>query len=324
MQLYNLLFRTAWRTLCQLAKDPQHLGGQLGAIMVLHTWNQLLQLHPHVHCVIPGGVISPHGSWIAAPVSQKSGKPFLLPVKVVSRLFRGKFLAGLKRLHRKGRLQLPKQLRQLSQERAWNEFLAPVYRKKWVVYGQGPPQGTWKPDAVLKYLARYVAGAAVSDRRLIADDGHSVTFWARQPKQPGSRSRPPRSPMHLSGVKFVERFLIHVLPRGFQRVRYYGLLSNRHRKTKVAQLRALLRDVKKPADESSCDHPVPQPPSCPDCGMGVLRQVQHEDGPTGWVPILLSSPYALPSDWAYWGARVTGSPRSRGDPWTVARQVRVA
>ena len=319
--VYDLLFHSAWQTLSQLAADPRRLGGQLGALMVLHTWNQLMREHAHVHCVIPGGALSPQGAWIPARRSKKTGKPYLLCVQAVSRLFRGKFLAGLKQLHASGKLNMPASLSHLTDKQAWEQFLTPLYQKEWVAYGEGPPEGTRGPDAVLKYLARYVAGVAISDRRLISHEGDEVKFWAREPKKPGRSSRKNRRGVQtLSGAEFVRRFLLHILPRGFQRIRYYGLLSNRHRNTKLAQVRLLLGESPQqplPAeanDPGDSQQEVLAPGSeCPNCGKGLLQLVQSVDTPLGWADILLASPFATQSDGSWWEDRLRGH-RCRGAP----------
>ena len=263
--VYGLLFQAAWATLRQLSADVRHLGAQTGAVMVLHTWGQNLEHHPHLHCVVPGGGLSPDGQqWIA------SRQNFFLPVKSLSRLFRGKFLAGLKRLHRQGKLKLDGKLLPLFDAHDFAAWLTPLYQKEWVVYVQPPLSPQQGPEAVLKYLARYVAGAAISDARLISHERGQVTFRVKN-----YRLDRKRETLSLSGTEFVRRFLLHVLPRGFMRVRYYGLLANRHRATRLARCRELL-GVTPPARDESAQPSVGEGDKdlCPACGIGQLQLVE--------------------------------------------------
>lgn len=260
--VYGLLFRAAWATLRQLTADVRHLGAQTGAVMVLHTWGQNLEHHPHLHCVVPGGGLSPDGQqWISSPQN------FFLPVKALSRLFRGKFLAGLKRLHRQGNLKLDGKLLPLFDAQDFAAWLTPLYQKEWVVYVQPPLSPQQGPDAVLKYLARYVAGAAISDARLLSHQRGQVSFRVKNYRHDRQRET-----LTLSGVEFVRRFLLHVLPRGFMRVRYYGLLANRKRQTLLARCRELLGVTRPPADESAAKPSTECDPGlCPVCGIGQLQ-----------------------------------------------------
>ena len=285
--LYGLLFRAAWRTLKQLAADPKHLGGKMGAVMVLHTWKQDLLSHPHVHVVVPAGAISPQGQWIPSPSPK-----YLLPYQALSKLFRGKFLAGLKRLHRQGELKLPGELAELTDGQALEKWLTPLYQTNWEVYCQPPPKGCTDPDAMLKYLARYVVGGAISDRRLISHTDGVVTFWARQ----GKGKKRHTKPLPMPGVEFLGRFLLHVLPSGFHRVRYYGLLSNSNR-PQLTHCRQLLSQQHAACSDAAGDEPADtrsdtdQGPVCPTCGQGVLQVRQYEHPPS-WRVLLARSPYA--------------------------------
>jgi hypothetical protein len=228
--LFALLFRATAATLLQLAADPRHLGAHIGMLMVLHTWGQLLDAHFHVHVVVPGGGLSLDGTrWVSFP------DEFFLPVEVISALFRGKFLAGLKKLWRKGNLKLDGELSCLSSKRQFESWLSTFYQKDWVVYAQGPPEGVQGTEAVLKYLARYVTGVAISDRRLVSDVAGRVTFRWKDYRRRGQEET-----TSLPAVEFVRRYLMHVLPRGLVRIRYYGLLSNRRRRYDLARCRALL------------------------------------------------------------------------------------
>lgn len=263
--VYGLLFKAAWATLRQLSADARHLGAQTGAVMVLHTWGQNLEHHPHLHCVVPGGGLSADGQrWIA------SRDNFFLPVKALSRLFRGKFLAGLKRLHHQGKLKLDDKLLPLFDAQDFAAWLTPLYQKEWVVYVQPPVSPQQRPDAVLKYLARYVAGAAISDARLISHERGQVTFRVKNYRQDRKRET-----LTLPGTEFVRRFLLHVLPRGFMRVRYYGLLANRNRATLLVRCRELLGVATPAAEELS---PTPSAELdfdlCPACGIGQLQLVE--------------------------------------------------
>ena len=235
--LYGLLFRAAWETLHTIAADPQHLGAEVGAVMALHTWGQNMEHHPHVHAVVPGGGLSPDAArWITP---RGADGRYLLPVQVLSRLFRGKFLAGVKNLHLAGELTLGGPLAELADRGRFESFLSDLYKQEWVVYSQPPAHPRQGPDGVLKYLARYVAGAAISDARLIshstASDG-SVTFRVKNYRQGRKRQT-----LTLSGVEFTRRFALHILPPGFPRVRYYGLLSHRGGEKRLPRCRELLQ-----------------------------------------------------------------------------------
>ena len=279
--VYDLLFRAASETLLQIAGDPRHLGAQIGVLAILHTWSQNLQHHPHVHCVIPGGGISPDKTrWISC----RDG--FFLPVRVLSRLFRGKLLAFLQTAFDAGAMTFHGSLEPLRDAKVFRALLSTVRRKEWVVYAKPPFGG---PDQVLKYLARYTHRVAISNHRLISIDDDKVTFrW----KDYADGSRPRK--MTLSATEFVRRFLLHVLPRRFVRIRYYGFFANRHRKANLALCHSLLGEPKPvvtptpmetdgllPPDSDtkpSRDHR----PSCPFCRNGhlvILRQLRPDEVP---------------------------------------------
>jgi hypothetical protein len=225
--VYDLLFRTAAETLLQIAADPGHLGAEIGFLAVLPTWGQDLQHHPHVHCVVPGGGLSPDGAhWVACPDS------FFLPVRVLSRVFRGKFLAGLRAAFEQGRLQFHGRLAQLTDAGGFDRLLADAAPTEWVVYAQPPFGG---PGQVLKYLARYTHRVAISNRRLVEMKDGRVRFQYRDYARGGQRRT-----MELEATEFLRRFLLQVLPAGFVRIRHYGFLSNRHRREKLAVCRQLL------------------------------------------------------------------------------------
>jgi Putative transposase/Transposase zinc-binding domain len=214
--LFSLLFEATAATLLEVAANPKHLGAELGFLTVLHTWGQTLQAHPHLHCVVPGGGLSPdHGEWIP------SRHNFFLPVRVLSRVFRGKFVAGLKRLYAKQKLHLSGACASLADAKAFAAFLRTLFREEWVVYAKPPFGG---PEHVLHYLARYTHRVAISNHRLLHVTDTEVTFrWKDYAHHSKSRA------MTLTHEEFLRRFLEHVLPTGFPRIRYFGFLANRRR-----------------------------------------------------------------------------------------------
>jgi hypothetical protein len=235
--LYELLFRTSARTLQEIAADPKHLGAEIGFLSVLHTWGQNLQHPPHVHCVVPGGGISADGTrWVSSP------KNFFLPVRVLSRVFRGKFLAELRPMSRAGELSFHGSLERYRDEKEFQGLLDRAYRVEWVVYAKPPFGG---PEQVLKYLARYTHRVAISNSRLLSMDEDGVTFRWKDYAHGGKQRT-----MTLSAVEFLRRFLLHVLPSGFQRLRRYGFLANGHGQAKLELCRRLLRGPS-PAAESA-------------------------------------------------------------------------
>jgi hypothetical protein len=225
--LYGILFRSVSETLLTIARDPKHLGAHIGFLAVLHTWGQNLHHHPHIHCVVAGGGISLDGKrWIAC----RPG--FFLPVRVLSRLFRARFLALLGKAHRDGQLLLVGSQSHFSEPTAWRRWLRQLRRIEWVVYAKPPFGG---PQQVLKYLARYTHRVAISNRRLLSFDGGSVTFRV---KRYADHNRP--ATVTLPAVEFIRRFLLHILPKGFMRIRHYGFLANRLRRSTLPRCRALL------------------------------------------------------------------------------------
>jgi hypothetical protein len=239
--LYGLLMRAAAETLLEVAANPKHLGAEVGVLAVLHTWGQNLTLHPHVHCIVTGGGLAPDASrWVAGR------DDFFLPVRILSRVFRGKFLSGLRTAFRRGRLRFHGQLKTLARPERFHRLLDETVRTEWVVYAKPPTKG---PATVLKYLARYTHRAAISNRRLVSFTDDQVTFGWKDYAHGGRRGT-----MTLEAVEFVRRFLMHVLPAGFVRVRHYGLLANRHRQEKLALCRELLgMAVTEPVDTASTD-----------------------------------------------------------------------
>jgi hypothetical protein len=262
-QIYTILFRAASETLLTIAADPRHLGASIGFLAVLHTWGQNLHLHPHLHCVVPGGGISPDGSrWIACR------RRFFLPVRVLSRLFRKKFLKSLAAAYRKGALHLSGELASLQEAAAFRTLCRQVARIAWVVYAKPPFGG---PERGLKYLARYTHRVAISNHRLQSLKDGRVSFQA---KDYADRCR--TKTLTLDAVEFLRRFLLHVLPSGFVRIRQFGFLSNRVRKHKLELCRVLLA-ARQPApvdSPASADAYGEDRTLCPICKLGRLIVVE--------------------------------------------------
>jgi hypothetical protein len=251
--LYDVLFRTASETMLTIAADPRHLGARIGITAVLHTWGSAMTYHPHGHMVVPGGGITLDGTrWIA------SRPAFLLPVRVLSKLFRRLFLTRLIQLHDAGRLAFFGLLASLAARQAFLDYLAPARKARWVVYAKPPFAG---PQAVLAYLSRYTHRVAISNRRLLAFDETGVTFRYKDYRREGPARQ---QVMTLSADEFIRRFLLHVLPRGFHRIRHYGLLAGASRKDNLAQARRLLA-VPPPAVDAPEETGDVRPP-CPCCG----------------------------------------------------------
>jgi len=252
--VYDLLFKAASETMLTIAADPKHLGARIGITAVLHTWGSAMTHHPHVHMIVPGGGISLDGMrWIS------SRPAFLLPVRVLGALFRRLFLTRLIALRDAGRLFFGGETSELVSRQAFLRHIAPVRKKRWVVYAKAPFAG---PQAVLAYLSRYTHRVAISNRRLIAFDERGVTMRYKDYRRDGlDRQRV----MTIAADEFIRRFLLHVLPRGFHRIRHYGLLAGSSRKDAIARARVLLHvapDPPPPDDEEPPDH---RPP-CPCCG----------------------------------------------------------
>ena len=251
--VYDLLFRAASETMLTIAADPKHLGARIGITAVLHTWGSALTHHPHVHMIVPGGGIALDRSrWIS------SRPAFLLPVRVLGKLFRRLFLARLIALHDAGRLAFFGSMAQLADRRAFLRHLAPVRKKRWVVYAKPPFAG---PEAVLAYLSRYTHRVAISNRRLISFDEASVTFRYKDYRRDEADRH---QIMTLAADEFIRRFLLHVLPRGFHRIRHYGLLAGSSRKAGLALARGLLAVA--PPDNDRPEDPIDPRPPCPCCG----------------------------------------------------------
>lgn len=248
--LYDLLFAASASTLLKVAADPKHLDAKVGFFGILHTWGQNLLHHPHVHYVIPAGGLAPdHSHWVHPRY------PFFLPVRILSRVFRGKFVAGLRRAFRRGRLDLVGKLQHLAQPKRFAAFLRTLFHKEWVVYAK-PAFGA--PAQVLRYLGRYTHRIAISNHRLLTFDGQRVTFRWRDYAR-GNKQRK----MTVSAEEFIRRFLLHVLPRGFVRIRSFGFLANAHRAAMLPLCRQLLSSSLPNSNPLTIQTPTTW--SCPVC-----------------------------------------------------------
>ena len=271
--IYDILFKAASETLITIAADPKHLGARIGLTAVLHTWGSALTHHPHVHMIVPGGGLAPDGERWA---SCRPG--FFLPVRVLSRLFRRLFLDKLAAAHEAGRLHFFGNHAPLAERRAFAAHLAPLRQIEWVVYAKRPFGG---PAAVLAYLSRYTHRVAISNRRLIAFDGAGVTFkWKDYRAKGHERAKI----MTLAAHEFIRRFLIHVLPGGFHRIRHYGLLANGGRAENIARARELLRIPAMQSEPGDADAKADEPPMlsrpCPCCGGRMIVIETFERGST--------------------------------------------
>jgi len=256
---FTLLFDAAAATLLEVAADPKHLGAQIGFLSILHTWGQTLQPHPHVHCVVPGGGLSPdYGRWIS------SRSHFFLPVKVLSRVFRGKFVAGLRRAFLRNQLAFHGECLPLANQKAFAAFLRTLFQQDWVVYAKLPFGG---PEHVLQYLARYTHRVAISNHRILTVNESQVTFrWKDY-----AHHNQPRT-MTLTGEEFLRRFLQHVLPKGFPRIRYFGWLANRRRSELLPRCRVLLAQMAQETPAAPASQPAVW--QCP-CCHGPMRVVER-------------------------------------------------
>ena len=254
-EIYNLLFRSSAETLLAVARDPQHLGAEIGFFSVLHTWNQQLLHHPHIHCVVPaGGVAFDHSRWVTAQHG------FFLPVKALSRVFRGKFVAGLRKLHAQGKLGLHGTLASLAAPEAFAAMIRTLYRADWVVYCKPPFGGA---EHALRYLGCYTHRVAISNHRLVSLADGRVTFRWRDSAHKNKKRR-----MSLPIEEFLRRFLLHTLPPGFVRIRHFGIFAHRRRRDLLPLCRQLLAAA-----------PLPDAPSrqaagpawtCPHCGGPMM------------------------------------------------------
>jgi Putative transposase/Transposase zinc-binding domain len=268
--LYTCLFHSVAATLTEFADDPRHLGAELGCTAVLHTWGQTLMSHVHLHCIVTGGGLSPDGTrWIAG---KKRG--FLFPVRALAKVFRGKFLARLTAAYRKGELVLHGACAALTTAVEWQRLLGKLCAKPWIVYAKAPLAG---PQQVLNYLGRYTYRIAISNERILDCRDGVVRFRYKDYAHGHARKE-----MTLSATEFLRRFLLHVLPPGFVRVRHYGLLANRQRTAKLARCREVLSGRLSPALAPRPAESVPERikrltgvdiTRCPVCGTGPLRLI---------------------------------------------------
>ncbi len=264
--VYAILFRAASQTLLTIARDPKHLGAEIGFFALLHTWGQNLLHHPHLHCVLPGGGLSPdHERWIGC----RPG--FFLPVRVLSRLFRRLFMEALEEAFEQGSLQFHGELERLRNKTAFTNYLLPLAQAEWVVYAKPPCGG---PQQVLEYLGRYTHRTAISNQRLVSMENGNVSFRWKDYRQ---ESKP--KVMTLEAGEFMRRFLIHILPPGFRRIRHFGFLANCHSKEKLALCRHLLTSPvtdllpqQEPCREL-LQALLAQPARCPKCGIGEMIRV---------------------------------------------------
>jgi hypothetical protein len=274
--VYDVLFRAVGETLLEVAANPKRLGARIGFLAVLHTWGQNLMHHPHLHCVVPAGGLSTEGAaWVPGR------EDFFLPVRVLGRVFRGKFIAFLKQAIARGELEYHGSLASLADPAAMEQLLDQAVRHDWVVYAKRPFGG---PEAVLKYLARYTHRVAIANRRLLRLENGRVAFSWKDYAH-GDR----QSTMTLSAVEFIRRFLLHVLPSSFVKIRYYGFMANRHRKENLARCRALLGHAPaaaiedQPAQIVLIAEPGDETPGvrCPVCREGCMRIIGRLDRQRG-------------------------------------------
>jgi hypothetical protein len=266
--VYSLLFKSVSETLTELARDSKHLGAEIGFMAILHTWSQTLIHHPHLHCLVTGGGLSLDGKrWL------RSKKDFFIPVKVLSCLFRGKFLDGLKKEYEAGELRFPGQIKELKEASAFKRFLTNLYHQEWVVYCRPPLKN---PQKVIDYLGRYTHRVALSNDRLVKLEGTEVTFRWRD-----SADNNKNKLLTLEALEFIRRFLLHVLPSQFVKIRYYGILSHRSRKGKLLRCKKLLgmlipeqsKEVLKETWQDLLTRITGiDPRVCPYCGKGKMIQ----------------------------------------------------
>jgi len=262
-EIYGILFKSISETLLELGKDPKYLGADIGFIGILHTWGQNLMDHPHIHCIVPGGGLSfDSNRWIS------SREQFLIPIKVVSRLFRGKFLYNLKDAYCKDKLIFCGKIQDISEEENFNELVDSLYKQEWVVYSKPPFKS---PGYVLEYLGRYTHRVAISNNRVTDISGGKVTYKYRDYKD-GNKNKL----MTVGAHEFIRRFLLHILPDNFVKIRHYGILSNRNRSTKLKRCKELLGiSTKKTKEKISWQELLKEltgkdPRICPHCSIGRL------------------------------------------------------
>ena len=267
-EMYNILFRAGSEALLELGRDIKHLGAEIGFIAILHTWGQNLMDHPHIHCVVPGGGLSLDGErWIAT-----KKKDFFIHVNPLSSLFKGKFIHYTKKAYLDGKLKFPGAVEYLMDERVFQSFIDSFYRKNWVVYCKPPFGG---PEQVMEYVGRYTHRVAISNRRILNIEQSNVTFNWRD-----YRDKNRLKEMTVTAEEFIRRFLMHVLPDGFVKIRHYGILSSRNKKTKLKKCKELLRCVEPIEKCKSKDNDLLLEVIeivknlCPCCGKGYMKTKQ--------------------------------------------------
>jgi len=261
--IYTLLFKTVAETLTELASDKKYLGAKIGFTSVLHTWGQNLIHHPHVHCIVPGGGLSSIGKWV------NSRKKFFIPVKVLSRKFRGKLLYHLKQLYNQNKLEFHGSQAYLANNKDFEELLSSLYNKEWVVYCKPPFKNA---ACVVEYLGRYTHRVAISNKRIVSLEKDTVTFKWRDYKDDSKQKL-----MTLSADEFIRRFLIHILPNGFMKIRHYGLLGNRNKTTKLKLCKQLTHTPLLTKEKSSILQLIQKITGmdlskCPICGSDKPKQ----------------------------------------------------
>lgn len=263
--LYNVLFESAWKTLKKLGKDPKRLNGEMGMLAILHTWGQNLSQHNHAHCIVPGGALKLNGKW-------NSSKKYLFPVKVMSKLFRGIFITKLRCLYQQEALRLPEQLTKELTKKSFNRFIDTLMKKEWVVYAKPPFAG---PEKLLNYLGRYTHKIAISNYRILACDEQSVTFRWRDYAD-GNKEKV----MRLAPQAFIRRFLSHVVPKGFMRIRSFGFLANASKAKKVGKIQKQLKaKPRKSAEKKDVATLMLELTGkditlCPSCKQGQLQRIR--------------------------------------------------
>jgi hypothetical protein len=276
--IYDLLFRTSAQALVEIARDARHLGAEIGFFSVLHTWNQRLETHPHVHCVVPAGGLSlDHSRWV------RSRENYFLPKEVLCKVFRGKFVAALRQAFRDGRLRFEGDLKLLAQPKIFAAWLRPLYRQDWIVYLKPPFGG---PQFVLQYLGRYTHRVAISNHRLVSFADGKVTFRWRD-----SAHNNEQKLLTLSLDEFLRRFLLHILPKGFVRIRHFGFVANRRRAATLPLCYQLL-DAAPPTEQNASSTEDANPVRfCPKCGgpMRVIERVPAAEIPLRSPPVVTAA-----------------------------------
>jgi hypothetical protein len=310
-ELYDLLFRSAWRALDEVLRETGKF--QPAALMLLHTWNQELDHHPHLHAVVPGGGPSLEGgSWTTSrhPTQHNRRKPYLVDNELLGRRFRKKFIDGFRRLVRGGKLRLEEDWAKLLEPKELETWLAEVTQSNWNVFIEGPPHGRSKPDQLLKYLARYLTGGPISNGRILSDENGLVTFWARSKnKAEGNRSRP----FGLSGKEFVRRWSMHILPKGYTRSRCFGGYHNSKCKDYMNRCRELLTIPDPPPIEPP-ERMEASAPTCPRCDI-EMSCIEKQRRPS-WKEVFHRGIYADPAIYSpMHHSRSAGFPATAHEPY---------